>query len=32
MRILLVEDDRRIAIALAETLRDRHYQVDLEDV
>jgi DNA-binding response OmpR family regulator len=29
MRILLVEDDQRIAIALAETLRDRQYQVDL---
>jgi len=24
-----VEDDQRIAIALAETLRDRQYQVDL---
>lgn len=31
MRILLVEDDRRIAIALAETLRDRQYQVDLAE-
>ena len=29
MRILLVEDDQRIAIALMETLRDRQYQVDL---
>jgi DNA-binding response OmpR family regulator len=31
MRILLVEDDRRIAIALAETLGDRQYQVDLAE-
>jgi DNA-binding response OmpR family regulator len=31
MRILLVEDDRRIAIALVETLRDRQYQVDLAE-
>jgi len=31
MRILLVEDDQRIAIALAETLRDRQYQVDLAE-
>jgi DNA-binding response OmpR family regulator len=29
MRILLVEDDQRIAIALVETLQDRQYQVDL---
>ena len=29
MRILLVEDDQRIASALMETLRDRQYQVDL---
>jgi two-component system, OmpR family, response regulator len=29
MRILLVEDDQRIAIALMETLRDRQYKVDL---
>jgi DNA-binding response OmpR family regulator len=29
MRILLVEDDERIAIALAETLRDRQYLVDI---
>ncbi|MGL5032634.1 MAG: response regulator transcription factor [Microcystaceae cyanobacterium] len=31
MKILLVEDDQRIAIALAETLRDRQYQVDLAE-
>ncbi len=31
MRILLVEDDTRIAGALAETLRDRQYQVDLAE-
>lgn len=29
MRILLVEDDQRIAKALAETLQDRHYLVDI---
>ena len=29
MRILIVEDDRRIAQALGETLRDRQYLVDL---
>lgn len=29
MRILLVEDDQRIAIALMEMLRDHQYQVDL---
>jgi DNA-binding response OmpR family regulator len=29
MRILLVEDDERIAIALSETLRDRQYLVDV---
>lgn len=29
MRILLVEDDERIANALAETLKDRQYLVDL---
>jgi len=29
MRILLVEDDQRIAKALAETLQDQHYIVDL---
>jgi DNA-binding response OmpR family regulator len=29
MRILLVEDDQRVAIALLETLQDRQYQVDL---
>ena len=29
MKILLVEDDRRIAKALAEALQDRQYLVDL---
>jgi DNA-binding response OmpR family regulator len=29
MRILLVEDDKRIAIALAETFKDRQYIVDI---
>lgn len=31
MKILLVEDDRRIAIALVETLQDRQYLVDLAE-
>ncbi|MDJ1184859.1 response regulator transcription factor [Roseofilum casamattae] len=31
MKILLVEDDRRIAEALAEALSDRHYTVDIAD-
>lgn len=31
MKILLVEDDQRIALPLAETLRDRQYLVDLAE-